>query len=451
MRAVPNVAPRRRTQLRHDQRVLLLAVGAALPGVALALGLLWAGDWSARTQWTLTLLLVLVVWGFLAALRSRVVIPLQTLANLLEALREGDFSFRARTWRPDDALTEVAREVNALADTLRVQRLDAVEATALLTQVMATIDVAVFAFDEDRRLQLVNRAGERLLGEPAEHLVHQTAADLGLDQCLQYRPPRIQSISFPGGRGRWEIRETPFRQHGLPHHLLVLSDVNQPLRAEERQAWQRLIRVIGHELNNSLAPIKSIAGSLATLLARDSLTDDFREDAARGLGVIGARAEALSRFMSAYARLAKLPPPKFAPLDVRPFVERVVGLETRVPIRMAPGPDCVIRADGDQLEQLLINLVRNAVDAAEETCGRVAVGWNRVDGRRKAFELWVEDEGPGLSNTANLFVPFFTTKPGGTGVGLVLCQQIAEAHGGTVGLENRVTGRGCRATLRLPI
>jgi signal transduction histidine kinase len=156
--------------------------------------------------------------------------------------------------------------------------------------------------------------------------------------------------------------------------------------------------------------------------------------------------------MSAYARLAKLPPPKLAPLDVSAFVDRVVTLEKSPQIRVAPGPRLAIQGDGDQLEQLLINLIRNALDAVRETGGGVAVGWQRVPGATPpTMELWVEDEGPGLSNTGNLFVPFFTTKPGGSGIGLVLSRQIAEAHGGSLGLENREDRTGCRATLRIPI
>jgi nitrogen fixation/metabolism regulation signal transduction histidine kinase len=429
-----------------------MALASALPGASISLIFLWTGGYTPKVQWTLTVVIVTVCLGFAFALRERVVLPLQTLSNLLAALGEGDFSIRARGARGGDPLGEVMIEVNALVETLRHQRLDALEATTLLRKVMAEIDVAVFTFDEHRELKFVNRAGTRLLNQPAERLLGRDADEIGLADCLEGEAPRVINTAFPGGVGRWEIRRSEFRQGGRPHELLVLSDLSQPLREEERQAWQRLIRVIGHEMNNSLAPIKSIAGSLATIVDREPLPADWRDDMERGLDVIASRSEALSRFMSAYARLAKLPVPKLAPLDVAAFVARVATLEKAHHIQVAPGPPIVVQGDGDQLEQLLINLIRNAVDAVKDTGGGVRVGWQRVPGSSPAMmELWVEDEGHGLSNTGNLFVPFFTTKPGGSGIGLVLSRQIAEAHGGALLLENRDDGPGCRATLRMPV
>jgi two-component system, NtrC family, nitrogen regulation sensor histidine kinase NtrY len=305
--------------------------------------------------------------------------------------------------------------------------------------------------DEDGVLLFVTRAGGGLLAQASERLLGRRAAEIGLDQYLVGDAPRVINTAFPGGVGRWEVRRSQFRQGGLPHELLVLSDLSRPLREEERQAFQRLIRVIGHEMNNSLAPIKSIAGSLSTIIDREPPPPDWRDDVTRGLAVIASRSESLSRFMSAYARLAKLPPPKLAPLDVGTFVDRVVTLEKAHRIRVQPGPALAVQADGDQLEQLMINLIRNAVDAVRETGGGVTVGWDWLSGSPPSLELWVEDEGPGLSNTGNLFVPFFTTKPGGSGIGLVLSRQIAEAHGGSLLLANRTDHAGCRATLRMPL
>lgn len=434
--------------LSHEKRIFLMAALAGLPGASVALILLWTGDYTAKVQWTLTVVIGAFWWGFAMTAETWVVRPLQTISNLLAGLREGDYSIRARGARVNDALGEVIAEVNALGETLRQQRLGAVEATALLRTVMGEIEVAIFAFDGDQRLRLVNRAGERLLAQPSERLLGRTASELGLEGCLEGDSPRTLQMVFPGGMGRWGLSRSTFREGGLPHQLLVLTDLSRALREEERQAWQRLLRVLGHELNNSLAPIKSISGSLENILRREPLPSDWREDVQSGLAVITARADALSRFMEAYARLARLPQPKFQPVKVGEWVRRVAGLETRLPVSLEPGPDFMIQADGDQLDQLLINLLRNAVDAALETGGGVQVGWQR---NFTYLEVWVRDEGPGLQNTANLFVPFFTTKPGGTGIGLVLCRQIAEAHGGSLTLQNRLECRGCEARLRLPL
>jgi nitrogen fixation/metabolism regulation signal transduction histidine kinase len=437
-------------RLRHDRRIVLYAAFAALPAVIVALLLLWLGDFAARTRWTLTAVIVLSWAAFASSLWEKLVRPLQTVSNLLAAMREGDFSIRARGARAQDPLGEVLFEVNALTETLQNQRLKALEATALLSRVMAEIDVAVFAFDQAGKLKLTNRAGERLLGQPDERLIGADAAALGLEACLRDDAPPILDAAFPGGAGRWEIRKSAFRQGGLPHRLLVLADVSRPLREEERQAFRRLIRVLGHELNNSLAPIQSLAESLTGLLAQPSPPPDWKDDMRRGLAVIASRSESLSRFTNTYARLARLPQPRFQWVEVTPLLRRVAGLDTRLAVRLCPGPEATIRADPDQLEQALINLVRNAVDAALEATGGVEVGWRRINGASPRVEVEIRDEGPGLSSTANLFVPFFTTKPEGSGIGLVLSRQIAEAHGGSLTLENRQDRPGCVARLTIP-
>jgi two-component system, NtrC family, nitrogen regulation sensor histidine kinase NtrY len=434
--------------LLYERRILLLALSAGLGSTVVALILLWTGGYSSKLQWTLTVLMVLTWLSFAFTAQSRVVFPLRTLSNLLAALREGDFSIRARGASQDDALGEVLREVNALGETLRQQRLGALEATALLRKVMEEVDVAVFAIDGNGVLRLANRAGERILNQPVERLLGGNAAELGLAECLAGDTPRIEQIAFPGKSGRWEIHRGSFREAGLAHQLLVITDLSRALRDEERQAWQRLIRVLGHELNNSLAPIKSVAENLGSVLSRKDRAEDWQEDMRSGLNIIAARTDGLARFMSAYARLAKLPPPTFQGVDVGIWIRRVTGLESRLHVKLQTGPEVRIQADPDQLDQLLINLLRNAVDASLETGGGVRVGWEQEDGY---IDVWVQDDGPGIPNPTNLFVPFFTTKPGGSGIGLVLSRQIAEAHGGTLTLENREAHKGCEARLRLPL
>jgi nitrogen fixation/metabolism regulation signal transduction histidine kinase len=441
--------------LSYEQRIQLLAVAAGLPGSAIALILLWTGDYSSRTIWTLGLLIVGLWLGFAISVRNRVTFSLQTLSNLLAAMREEDFSVRGRGARRDDAMGEVMIEVNSLSETLREQRLGALEAGALLRTVMEEIDVAIFTFDKENKLRLVNRAGERLLARPVERLLGFTAAELGLGASLEGEAVRTMELTFPGGSGRWGMRRGSFRQAGLPHHLVVLSDLSRALRDEERQAWQRLIRVMGHELNNSLAPIQSVAQSLESGLnslrnegdLRPEVNRALMDDIQQGFGIIRSRTEALARFMAAYSRLARLPAPKLAPVSVRDWISRVAMLETRVKVKIHEGPEVMISGDADQLEQLLINLLHNAADAVLECGTQASVGWSSQDSQ---LEVWVLDDGPGIQNTANVFVPFFTTKPGGTGIGLALSRQIAEAHGGTLTLDNRRGSRGCEARLRLP-
>jgi two-component system, NtrC family, nitrogen regulation sensor histidine kinase NtrY len=447
-KGTPERSPRPKVRMRFEARFLLATLLTSAPAVLVGILLVWSGEHDAQSRWLATALAAGLWLGGAFYLRSYLVYPLRTLSNLLSALREEDYSLRARGARSDDSMGEVMLEVNALGEALRGHRLGAMEATALLRKVMEEIDVAVFSFDGEQRLRLVNRAGERLLGQPGERILGQKAAELALADCLEGDPVRTLAKSFPGSAGRWAMRRSAFRESGMPHELLVLTDLSRPLREEERQAWQRLIRVLGHELNNSLAPIKSMAGTLETILERQPRPADWEDDLRSGLAVIETRAAALSRFMEAYSRLARLPSPRLQPVEAGALVRRIVGLETRAPVTLVPGPELTIRADADQLEQLLLNLLRNAVDAALETGGRVSVAWAR---QGEQFEVCIRDEGPGLANTSNLFVPFFTTKPSGSGIGLVLSRQIAEAHGGSLMVENRRDRRGCEARLRLPL
>ena len=443
----------KKNRLAHEQRIFYYALLAGLPGLVVAGSLLWTGDFTPKVQWTLALVMGLFWLGFALALREQVVRPLQTMANLLTALREGDFSVRARGANRDEPLGDVMTEINMLSGVLQEQRLGALEATALLRTVMEEIDVAIFAFDANETLRLVNRSGQELIAQPAERILGRHAGELDLTDCLVGEATRVLTRTFPGGAGRWGMRRTSFREGGLPHQLVVIADLSQPLREEELKAWQRLVRVIGHELNNSLAPIKSIAGSLNTIVRRPQRPDDWEEDMRNGLEIIEARAEGLNRFMQSYARLAKLPAPSRQPVEIAPLLHRIVSLETSGSVSMVDGPVLTVGIDAAQIEQVVINLIKNAVEAvpdtnqsAPPTCC-VRVGWRKLPG---ALEIFVEDDGPGIANTQNLFVPFFTTKPNGSGIGLVLCRQIAENHGGSLTLENREDVTGCIARLRLP-
>jgi len=395
---------------------------------------------------------LLLAWALaISFLVEQIVRPLQTLSNVVAALREDDYSFRARGARRNDAMGDLALEVNALAGMLQAQRRGAMEAMALLERVMASIESPLLAFDRQERLLMLNTAGARAFETSRLMAVGRTAKDLHLDHLLKASDGELVALS-PNAplTDRWILKRSTFRSGGVQHTLLMLSDVSRALRDEERLAWERLIRVLGHEINNSLAPIKSIAGSLRGRLVPSESSADFE----RGLAVIENRAESLNRFLQAYRQLMRLPTPKLERTSVAALIHRVVELEARLPVTVVASEDVIVNIDPGQIEQALINLVRNAVDAAsssdvpDPSAPAVRICWTQSD---EEVVISITDSGPGLTNEANLFVPFYTTKPEGTGIGLMLAQQIAEAHSGSVRLSNRLNTHGCVAELRLPL
>lgn len=461
----PAPRPRKRARLLYEHRISLYSFLVALPGLIVSIVLVWMQPWGLESRLALIALELFAWWLLAMALQEQTTRPLQTLANVISALREEDYSFRARNAASDDALGELSLEVNTLADMLSDEKIRTIEATALLQRVVDEIDAPLFAFDPASALRLVNPAGEHLLLQPKARMIGRSATELNLQKCLAGENESLVELDLGDSQARWLLRRSSFRQNGVPHTLIVLSDVSRALREEERRAWQRLIRVLGHELSNSLAPIKSIAGSLNSRVATTPMDTEVRKDLQHGLEIIEARSASLHRFLEAYRQLAQMPAPVLREVALAPLVARIASLETRVKVCVKPGPDLLFRADPDQLEQMLINLVRNAADAVLESPslavrperlnttsqsddeGKVAVRW---DFTAEDLSLLIEDDGPGLMNPANVFTPFYTTKPNGSGVGLVLSRQIAEAHGGRIEISNRTDRRGCLVKVVLP-
>ncbi len=466
-------------RLRFEVRLVWLLVLLTVPALLLCGATLYLWHPSIVVDVSISFVLILLLAFTAAAVFHHIVRPLQTLSNVVAALRENEYSFRARDVGEGDALGDLAAQINELSGALRTRRHRESETFALLERVVETMDLPVFAFDSSSHLQLTNPAASKMLRMPAESLLLKSAESLGLAEILQCAENSIVALNLHGREGRWIVRRSKFYQNGIPHTLLLLSDVSGVLREQERQAWQRLIRVLAHEVNNSLTPIKSIAGSLrmetqkfqplewsgSDAGAREQARMSCNlADVGHGLAIIEERAESLNRFLQGYSQLAKLPPPAKSRFALAPTLERVCHIETRFPVRLETCGDIEIYADAAQLEQALINLVRNAVDAAvaarspnsgRDRSGGAVHGTPRVSVscslQANQVRIRVEDNGSGLANPANLFIPFYTTKPGGTGIGLTLALQIVEAHGGTLTLTNRRDARGCRAEIRLPV
>jgi nitrogen fixation/metabolism regulation signal transduction histidine kinase len=437
----------RRRGLPFQARIVVLALAGGLPALFTAFLLLRNAP-IADSVLRLIIVVLIGVWvGFALAVHHATVEPLRSIANLLEALRGGDYAIRGRHGRKGDALGDIVLESNRLGATLRSQRFEALEASALLNKVLSEIDVAVLAFDGDDRIRLANRAAGELLRRHPDAVVGLSAADTGFETLLDGPPVSNESHTFPGRAGRWQIMRETFREGGRMFRLLVVTDLSQALRDEERRAWRRLIRVIWHELNNSLAPIKSVIETSRDALAAGSPDKEEREELAHNLALVAERAESLRRFLSRYSELARLPEPTLVDCNVGALLRQVAAVQPPGRVQQASADKLSLRGDADQLQQALINLVRNAVEATPE--GAAPVQLRALRGKDSVvFE--VEDNGPGVANPDNLFVPFFTTKPGGSGIGLVLARQVAEAHGGTLSLRNREGTPGCIARLVIP-
>ena len=437
-----------------ELRLLFSILFAGTAGVVLSLLLLWRSSYSLDHKIEISALILLLWLGLSFSARDRVVNSLRVLYNVISAVKDEDFSFRATQVSAGDALGDLALEINSLSRALGEERLGAVEATNLMRKVMAEAGTVIFAFSPDSRLRIVNRTGVRFLGKPEEEILNRTAAELGIEDLVKGPAWEVVSRVDSGTEKRWIVRRATFRQRGEPHTLIVLSEASEALRAEERAAWQRLIRVLSHEINNSLAPIRTIARTLGRMASTAELPMPLSEHLGHGLEVIHERADSLNRFLQSYTRVARVPRPQRRAVDLASLITRVAKLESRLPVKVIPGPSVSIFVDADQLEQVLINLIKNAAEsvllASEQEFGpeAVTVFW-MVHG--KDLEICIRDEGVGLTDTENLFVPFYTTKETGSGIGLLLSRQIIEAHQGTLMLRNRIERPGCEVVAKLPM
>jgi nitrogen fixation/metabolism regulation signal transduction histidine kinase len=434
-----------KAQASFSQKIFTLALFASLPSYLCALIFLWNIEYSNYAKTLLTTLLTLSVFGFAWLIKQQLKFQFQTLSNLVEAVRGGDYTLRGKQRSVDDPLAELTGQINLLSSSLSDQRIASEEAYRLLDKTIAHINVAIFAFDANQKVKLVNPAAGRLFACEFQQLFGQSAANLSLIDFLSGEQSQLIEYAFPGGSGRWQVRLDSYQDKGIQGKLLFITDLKTVLREEELKAWKNLIKVISHEVNNSLYPIHSISQTLNKIVASSALEEDYQNDITEGLAVIGERANNLTDFIKRYAKVAKLPEPNKQIFTM----ERLLAHTAIIPANVndiiiddASYQLMELYADQSMMEQVLINLLKNALEAGAP----VVLSWGEDD---KCQWVHIVDHGTGITNPANLFVPFYSTKNTGSGIGLVLCQQILDKHNGAITIENRAEG-GCLASIKLP-
>ena len=401
------------------------------------------------------ILLTILIGGMVVAycnikIHQKSAYQFRSLSNLLEAMIQGDYSLRARSDKNDSALNELVDAINGLAQRLSRQRLESIESQLLLKTVIEHIDVAIIALDSDSQISLINPAAEKLL--QLEHRQKQTQLSEQLKHVQQLSSGHNQVVELSLGdeHGKFNLHIEEFRESGKQNKLIFITDVRTLLRSEERKAWQDLVRVISHEINNSLAPITSISQTLKRLLDKQGLTQATQLDLLEGLAIVAERAKGLSTFVNTYKQITSLPKPNKKLVSIKNIINQVVGLFSDKPVVVLAEKDFELELDSVQIEQVLINLIKNAHEAMQQSgsAGQVEIDWHA---KNTFFVLTISDLGPGINNPENLFVPFYTTKKHGSGIGLVLSRQVIEAHNGHLRLQNRDNHSGCKAIIEIPL
>jgi two-component system, NtrC family, nitrogen regulation sensor histidine kinase NtrY len=437
---------RARPWIATDLRLFLLALSCLVPVASLLLWLSLESTLPGSVK--VAIAVVCAAWIVIVsgAVRGELLRHVRTLSNLVESIRTQDFSMKGAGARESGELAELYQQVNSLTDDLKSSRQAEQELLSVLDKVVSQINVAIVVCDSHDRIRLVNQLAGALLKSSSEELLGASIADTALAPFLGTTEPRLIDHRFPGAEGRWQITQQHYRHQGQVSRILFIADLRQVLAEEEIAAWQRLIRVIGHEVNNSLTPISSLCQTLTSMLARPD-SAEHAADLREGLGVIAERAKGLQGFISVYARLARLPEPNKVLFPAGDLARKLQVIFAGEPLEIAPFPAVSVFGDPVHLEQALINLIKNALEASP-AAAPVHLSCHADEGR---CEFHIVDSGSGLGNPANLFVPFYTTKSGGGGIGLVLCRQIAARHAGRVSLENRLDAPGAIAKLILPL
>ena len=362
--------------------------------------------------------------------------PFYQLSAMVESIRLEDYSLRVKPSYKTGIVNTLVQEVDLLADIMQARKTQYDQHVFLIYQLIAQLDTPIAVFDQHGLLSHGNDAFSNWCQTPWQTLKSTRSDKLGLtlnSKKWQFVDPKYHE--------KWQLRQSKLIMQGAVHHLLVLTDVEQLIKKTRQASWQQIIRVMSHEINNSLSPIKSLAQSLQEI----PHTLDNQDDSRQALSVIETRSDALLQFVNRYAQIHQPLTIERTFFSIEALLHKVSALFQQAEFKFEI-IQVSFNADQLLLEQVLINLIKNAIEACVD---RKPLIYIRVATNDYAQRISICDNGCGVNNPENLFVPFYTTKENGKGIGLSLCNNIIEQHGGRLTLTNRLDAEGAEAEIRL--
>ena len=442
-----------KSQRKQKNDHSLLALFLCLPCLIITTVALVIANISAYLIAFIIIILALIAVFIVVISHQRSQQQIRTLANILESMIDGDYSLRGRE-QDNKAFQELLTLVNNLADTLALSKIEAKESRQLLERIMQQMDAMVLAVDEQGRIVMANDSAQKLLQIDMSVQAHLLFTSLSIGKIISEAQSGIIDFEQPQLRGEHFLFKEYFLSEGKQHQLFLITSAQRLLLEKERKSWQSLLRVLSHELNNSLTPISSISQSMRTKLQDENKVLN-RDSLLTGIDIINERASSLSSFIASYSQLSHLPEPNKSKFALQGFINNCIALFSDCTILF---PDEYMKlenvfldADKAQLEQVFINVFKNAKEAMEgsnNNRNKVIEVFCQADD--KYFHIHICDSGSGITNKDNLFVPFYSTKPQGSGIGLTLCKQILFNHCGLLTLTNRKDLRGAEAIISLP-
>ena len=392
------------------------------------------------------IILLIIATYVIIEYKRRSEYQIRTLSNLIESMIDGDYSLRGRL-ETDLAFKELLDLINDLAETLSQHKIEAKESRLLLERIMEQMDALVIAVNEDGFIVMANASANKLLLGNLDNIATTKLSDLSVGKDIINSDSGIIKFNHPQLSGEHFLFTESFLSEGKQHRLYMLTNAERLLMEKERKAWQSLLRVLSHEMNNSLAPISSISQSMQSQLKKSN--DDINiKQLLDGVNIINERAESLNHFIASYSQLSHLPQPNKKPIQLHDLLTSTTSLFPQTSFTYDEF-NIELSLDKEQFEQVLINIFKNSIEAMNDSEVKNITIRCLVESDK--VRISVVDSGCGIANLDNVFVPFYTTKAEGSGIGLALCRQIIFNHSGTIDIANNVDSSGVTISISLPL